>query len=250
MRHIADTEAALKNAPESMRAMLGPVMAPLMSFARQQARLNEDLWMRYDSLPGRHATTHLDGDDSVSSTSDPTAIALTNVADPGTPHSPLSRGDHVHPVGDDIADILELLDGLDADPIFGIPVTDARVRKLLELILLQLYALAGNVVGLLEEDAPVQTIASGPVAIPATTGVVTLLQPNVSRVGFVIVNAGTQNLFVKYGPNATTTDWTYRVTTNATLELPTVSGYQGIVTGTWDTANGTAQVTEISRLGA
>ena len=118
--------------------MLTPLVAPLIDISREQDRFNLDQWLRYDALPGKHASTHLDGNDTVSSNNDPTAITLANVADPGTRHHGVSRDDHVHPVGTDISDVIDSLDGIDVDPIDGAAVTDATLRRLFSAILLQL----------------------------------------------------------------------------------------------------------------
>lgn len=147
MRHIADTEAALKQLPESLRTAMEPVLKPLLDFARGQARINLDYWLSHDALPGKHASTHLDGGDTVSSNSDPTAIALTNVASPGTAHHGLSKDDHVHPIGDDIASLTPLtevttedINGYDVLYIYN-PATEG----LLEEILVELRLLTGTI---------------------------------------------------------------------------------------------------------
>jgi len=137
-RRLADTEAALKRLPDSLRASLAPIITPLIEMSKEQDRANLDFWLRFDALPGKHGSTHTGGSDTIASRNDPTAIALANVASPGTAHHALSYDDHVHPVGADISDVIDSLDGIDVDPIDGASVTDATLRRLFSAILLQL----------------------------------------------------------------------------------------------------------------
>ena len=65
------------------------------------------------------------------------------------------------------------------------------------------------------------------------------------RQGFIVHNDSTAVLFVKLGTLASMTDFTHRLTSQASLEHRTGRVYKGVVSGVWDAAVGAAQVTEL-----
>jgi hypothetical protein len=72
---------------------------------------------------------------------------------------------------------------------------------------------------------------------------VTLQASNSGRLRLVIVNDSESILRVKYGSTASATSFTYQLAPFATL---TEEMYTGIVTGIWDSATGSARMTELT----
>lgn len=86
----------------------------------------------------------------------------------------------------------------------------------------------------------------GPVtAVTSTVGTVTLAAANTRRVNLSIYNASTNPLFMKLGASATTASYTLMMVGSGYYELPRPL-YNGIITGIWQTANGSALVSETS----
>lgn len=248
-RRVADAEAAMRQLPVSLKAALSPVLSPLLDMARQQDRFNLDQWLRFDALPGKHATTHLDGGDTVVGHDIPTAIKLTNVGDPGDPHDGLAPIGHIHPVGDDIADVIESLDGIDIDPIDGAAVTDASLRRLFYAILMQLLELEQLLLRQKEAESQVksQALPIRSYSMTATDASV-LADTTPQRIGMVIYNASGVVLYIKLGLACSSTDYTLQVPVASGYELP-LSGYVGTVTGILASGTGTVQVTETVEYG-
>ena len=71
----------------------------------------------------------------------------------------------------------------------------------------------------------------------------TLKAANSSRKVLYIVNESSDNLFVKYGTGATTSDYTIKL---ASQDIAIIDDWSGIVTGVWDVATGSAKVTELT----
>lgn len=71
---------------------------------------------------------------------------------------------------------------------------------------------------------------------------VTLKASNTSRIRLTVVNDSTATLYVKEGATATTSDYTWRLSSYDTL---VIDDYTGIVDGIWDSATGNARVTEV-----
>lgn len=82
--------------------------------------------------------------------------------------------------------------------------------------------------------------------IAASLSAVTLTPSDFYRVGFIIHNDSAAVLWGKFGTGASSTDFTFRVGPQGSFEHRTGRVYRGIVTGMWDTADGAAQVTELS----
>ena len=87
------------------------------------------------------------------------------------------------------------------------------------------------------------TAALTTVAASATS--VSLLAANANRRQFFIVNNGSKTLYVAFAATATTGAFTFIISSNGTYISP-VDGYTGVISGIWNTANGNAQVTEIT----
>lgn len=73
---------------------------------------------------------------------------------------------------------------------------------------------------------------------------VTVLALNTARLGATIVNDSTSRVYLKFGSSASTTSYSYTLFQYETLEVP--FGYTGIITGIWDSATGSARVTELT----
>jgi hypothetical protein len=73
---------------------------------------------------------------------------------------------------------------------------------------------------------------------------VTVLASNTVRKGATFFNNSTQTLYLAFGATASTTAFTVPLASNAFFEMP--SGYTGVVSGIWASANGNVQVTEIT----
>lgn len=84
--------------------------------------------------------------------------------------------------------------------------------------------------------------AVSPRRVTASVSAVTLLDPLSSRRAAVIYNDSPQDLYVKYGPSASTTDFTFIIGPSG---HETVEYYTGAVTGVWGAALGAAQITEM-----
>lgn len=80
--------------------------------------------------------------------------------------------------------------------------------------------------------------------VAASASSVTLQASNTSRLGWMFVNDSTSAVYVKFGSAASTTSYTVKVAAGGYYELP--FGYNGIITGIWDSATGNARVTEIT----
>jgi hypothetical protein len=76
---------------------------------------------------------------------------------------------------------------------------------------------------------------------------VTLQALNADRLGLIIVNDSAATLYVKFGAGASTTSYTVKLGPDETYSLPTDGWrYTGIVTGIWDSATGSARITELT----
>jgi hypothetical protein len=80
--------------------------------------------------------------------------------------------------------------------------------------------------------------------VSASASNVTLLAANTSRLGATIYNDSTYNLYVKLGATSSLTSFSVRMTPYAYYEVP--YGYYGIIDGIWDSAVGSARVTQIT----
>lgn len=81
--------------------------------------------------------------------------------------------------------------------------------------------------------------------VAASASSVTLKALNGSRLGLLVYNDSTANLYLKLGATASTTSFTVKVAAAAVYELP-APVYTGVVDGVWDSATGNARVTELT----
>lgn len=81
------------------------------------------------------------------------------------------------------------------------------------------------------------------VAASATS--VTLLASNANRKQATIYNDSTVALYAKFGATASATSFTVKIFGNGYYELP-FPVYSGVIDGIWDSASGSARVTEVS----
>jgi hypothetical protein len=72
-----------------------------------------------------------------------------------------------------------------------------------------------------------------------------LLAAKDSRNGVIIHNSDANPLYIKYGVTASATDFTERIPTNGSWEMPEPI-YTGVIHGIWPTAGtGSAHITEL-----
>lgn len=81
-------------------------------------------------------------------------------------------------------------------------------------------------------------------SVASSASNVTLLASNANRLGVVIYNDSTQNLFVKLGATASSSSFAYFAAPGGHVEIP--YGYTGQIDGIWASANGNARVTELT----
>jgi len=79
--------------------------------------------------------------------------------------------------------------------------------------------------------------------VTGSTSSVTILAANTNRKEALIFNNSTANLYLAFTGTASLTAFTVKMAAGASYVLPTPL-YKGVVSGIWDAANGTAQVTE------
>lgn len=82
-------------------------------------------------------------------------------------------------------------------------------------------------------------------SVNASTNVQTLVVENGSRVGLMIFNASTANLYLRIDADASTSDYFVKLPSNALYEMPR-NYFTDKVTGIWDAVDGSAKITEIS----
>jgi hypothetical protein len=91
---------------------------------------------------------------------------------------------------------------------------------------------------------------SGGAASSAVTSVLasvtstTVLAANAAREGAAVYNDSSSALYLKLGATASSTSFTVKMGANSYFEV--LGGYTGVIDGIWDTATGSARVTEIT----
>lgn len=83
-------------------------------------------------------------------------------------------------------------------------------------------------------------------SVAGSASSVSLLAANSSRKGATIFNDSTANLYVAFSATASTTAFTVKIVGGGYYELPSTAVWTGAVSGIWDTATGSARVTELS----
>lgn len=82
--------------------------------------------------------------------------------------------------------------------------------------------------------------------ISASATAITLAAANTIRVGIIIYNDSTADLYIKFGSTASATDFTYLLPPTGTMEALAGVSYIGEISGIWTSATGAAQVTELT----
>lgn len=90
----------------------------------------------------------------------------------------------------------------------------------------------------------VSTTTLSNVAASATN--VTVLAANTARKRLIIHNDSTSKVRLKFGATASSTSFTLALNAYETYESPPFNIYTGIIDGIWETATGSARVTEMS----
>lgn len=90
----------------------------------------------------------------------------------------------------------------------------------------------------------VQSTTVNQTTISAATSNTTLLAFNLLRKGATVFNNSTSNLYLILGSPATTSSFTVILSTGSYYETP--FNYSGIISGIWDTATGSALITELT----
>lgn len=112
-----------------------------------------------------------------------------------------------------------------------------------------------QVVKLALQTADSVALAPSAASIPCSTVTLTnlsssgssqqLLASNTNRRGLVVMNDSSATLLLKFGTTASATSFTYKIPAGGTLELNAVVIYTGRIDAIWDTADGSARITEI-----
>jgi len=82
--------------------------------------------------------------------------------------------------------------------------------------------------------------------VTASVSSVTIIAANESRKGVVVFNDSSSDMYLKFGDTASTSSFTVKVSSNTLYEMPGPHLYSGVIDGIWDTATGTARVTELT----
>lgn len=91
----------------------------------------------------------------------------------------------------------------------------------------------------------VQSATTGTLTqVNSSASSVTVLASNVARKGATFYNNSTQILYLAFGSTSSTTAFTVPLASGTFFEMP--SGYNGVVSGIWASANGNCIVTEIT----
>jgi hypothetical protein len=98
--------------------------------------------------------------------------------------------------------------------------------------------------GTISSSNVVATASISNVASSATS--VTLLAANAARLGAVISNDSTANLFIKFGATASATSFTAKLLPDDVFVIDSLLLYKGVIDGIWSSANGFARVTELT----
>lgn len=82
-------------------------------------------------------------------------------------------------------------------------------------------------------------------SVSDTASSTTLLASNTSRLGAVVFNDSSSDLYVKLGTTASTTSFSYKLSPYETVEIP--FGYTGRIDGIWSSdSTGAARITELT----
>ena len=90
----------------------------------------------------------------------------------------------------------------------------------------------------------VPTTASVAASASAVTLFADLTASGRDALNRIVVNDSTATLYLKYGPSASSTDYTAPIQAGAYWEAP-APVYDGLITGIWSAANGSARCTQV-----
>jgi hypothetical protein len=106
--------------------------------------------------------------------------------------------------------------------------------------------MAQRVVMLDGDNATLKASTPSTTQVSASATSVTLLTASAARKGAIIFNnSAIANLYFIFGATASTSAFTYKLGPMQGYELP-LPIYTGAISGIWDSANGNAQITEVS----
>ncbi len=94
-------------------------------------------------------------------------------------------------------------------------------------------------------DRLTKTTTSSVSSVAANASTVTLLSAESDRLSFSCYNDSSSSLYLKYGATASTTSFTVKIPANGFYEAPSPV-YVGVIDGIWDTAIGSARLTELT----
>jgi hypothetical protein len=105
-----------------------------------------------------------------------------------------------------------------------------------------LYDASGNQLSGFDSSRPATATLT---SVPASVTSVVLAALNAARRQLIIVNNGSKTLYVAFAATATTSAFSFIISSNATW-IGNMNSYTGVVSGIWSAVNGNAQVTEIA----
>lgn len=194
-----------------------------------------------EGIPTPHAHTHLRAlsvVDGLGSEQLPSSISVGQMAAIGDPAVGFATAGHQHGTGD-----LDVFGDVTVDPTEGTAVSDRALRRLLEAILLGILEIE-ELIGKQTEGAtmlvprPIRTVGQA-------TSVVQILDADAQRKLAVIFNDNLSTpgtLYLKYGSEASTADFSRKVPTGSEVVIE----HSGRVTGIWDAAGtGKALISEV-----
>jgi hypothetical protein len=104
--------------------------------------------------------------------------------------------------------------------------------------------LVGSVAVTSMDSLPVFLDTSSLTNVASSASSVNLVTTNPNRKRVNIANDSTQVLFIKFGTTASSTSYTYRLTSNTSISIASEE-WSGNIDGIWAAANGNARITEI-----
>jgi hypothetical protein len=138
-------------------------------------------------------------------------------------------------------------DNVQITPGVGVPIAADDVGGVLYQRIKPTFGADGSATDVsLTAGLPVRSVGGSTGSVTSTAASitsVTLLAANAARLAAAVYNDSSATLYLKMGANASTSSFSIKVAGGGYFEL---QGYTGIVDGIWDTANGSARVTEIS----
>jgi len=109
---------------------------------------------------------------------------------------------------------------------------------LIGILRVALFDTNGNAIGTPPSTASITSVAGN-------ASNVALLASSTSRRGVIIFNDSTAILYVALTETATASNFSYRLTPYATLELLGDKNFTGDINGIWSSATGNARITEM-----